>query len=111
MKGAVTAFDGPFPDQPKIKQKSNLVKLMGGKQYEIVVHGLALPDGRLFDPLVTVVDAAGRSLGLDDDSGGFPHARLIVTPQQTGTYLVAVGNASNIFGPFHLFVSELPKGP
>jgi predicted Zn finger-like uncharacterized protein len=110
-KGAVTAFDAPFPDQPKIKQKSNLVKLVGGKQYEIVVHGLALPDGRLFDPLVTVVDSAGRSLGLDDDSGGFPHARLIVTPQQSGTYLIAVGNASNLFGPFHLFVSELPKGP
>lgn len=110
-KGAVIATDAPFPGQPNMKQKSSQVKLQAGKRYEILVHGLPLPDGRVFDPLVALVDASGRILGTDDDGAGFPHARLLVTVPQSGVYLISIGNASNYFGPFQVFVSELPNGP
>ncbi len=47
-----------------------------------------------FDPLLELSDASGSQVGRDDDSGGFPNARLVFTAPVDGTYTITVTSFS-----------------
>jgi hypothetical protein len=62
-------------------------------------HGVWLVEGRTytidlkskeFDAFLRLEDAAGKQLALDDDSGGFPNARIIFRSPKSGLYRVIV---------------------
>jgi hypothetical protein len=47
-----------------------------------------------FDPLLELYAANGNQVGRDDDSGGFPNARLVFTAPADGTYTITVTSFS-----------------
>lgn len=48
-----------------------------------------------FDTYLLVLDAAGRTLGADDDSGGDLNSRLTLTLPAAGTYQIVVNSAGH----------------
>jgi hypothetical protein len=47
-----------------------------------------------FDPLLELYASNGNQVGRDDDSGGFPNARLVFTAPADGTYTITVTSFS-----------------
>jgi len=60
-----------------------------------------------FDSYLRVEDADGKELAHDDDSGGYPNARLQFSPPRTGQYRVIVTSYSGGAGRYQL--SLTPK--
>jgi hypothetical protein len=65
-----------------------------------------------FDPLIEVYDESGNEVGRDDDSGGFPNARLIFTTAQGGNFTIRVTSFSGAAsGPYTLSLNTLTTIP
>lgn len=64
------------------------VQLTGGTRYSFRMNAdeNTQPKIPISDPLLRLVDAGGREIAYDDDSGDDGNAHLIFTPQSTGTY-------------------------
>lgn len=61
-----------------------------GDPLELTVSGATL--GSEIDPVIKVLDAAGKQLAVNDDAGGSTEARLVWTAPEDGRYLAAVGD-------------------
>jgi hypothetical protein len=55
----------------------------------VVTGGPSTQNGQLLD-VVASIHFQGRELASDDDGAGYPHARLIFTPQVSGVYALRV---------------------
>lgn len=55
----------------------------------VVTGGPSTQSGQLLD-VVASIHFQGRELATDDDGAGFPHARLVFTPQVSGVYALRV---------------------
>ncbi len=71
------------------------VQLTGGTRYSFRMSGdeSTQPKILVSDPLLRLVDAGGREIAYDDDSGDDGNAHLIFTPQSTGTYYLVAQSA------------------
>ncbi len=97
-------------DDPKDKvlrdsySKAYTIKFEEGKSYRIDMVSAQV------DSLLRLENANGQQLALDDDFGGFPHARIIFQPKETGEYkIIATTFVKNTTGAFTLTV--LRAGP
>jgi tetratricopeptide (TPR) repeat protein len=80
------------------------VKLHKGGTYVI---DMVSPDPKALDPFLRVLDASGKMLAADDDSGGNLNARILFLAPATGTYpIVASSVDSPGVGSFTLAVNR-----
>jgi hypothetical protein len=70
------------------------VFLQAGRTYVISLN--TLQGG--YDPYLWFYGPTGQLLAMDDDSGGFPNARIIYTPLVTGNYMITCGSFQNKTG-------------
>jgi predicted Zn finger-like uncharacterized protein len=87
------------------KAKTYTVNLTAGKTYQIDMTSTVI------DPYLRLEDPAGKEVAHDDDSGGFPNARIVYPCTQNGEYRViattfAAGGTGAPTGPFTLKVQE-----
>ncbi len=69
----------------------------------------AVNDGGRFDPMLTLRDAQGQTIGRDDDSGSMLNARII-TELTAGSYSIGVMGYEGIsMGKYKLSVTEMEK--
>jgi len=85
--------------------KTYKVALKAGKVYTIDL--VKKEKGQ--DPYLFLTDKAGKILAKDDDSGGFPNARIIFTPSQEGEYQILATSINQSLGAFTLTVREKLK--
>jgi hypothetical protein len=83
------------------QEKTHQVQLQRGKTYQI---DCLSTDGR-FDPVIELNGPNNRFLASDDDSGGFPHARIIYQAEADGMYTIVVAGFNNSTGQYRLIVS------
>ena len=88
------------------------VTLEAGKAYRIGLEGRQTKAGTLSDPYLRGVhDAHGNLIAgtTDDNTGGYgPNARVLFTPEESGTYYVAAGAAGTGSGTYALSVKKMP---
>jgi WD40 repeat protein len=75
--------------------------LAAGKTYQIDM--ITRTTG--FDPYLRLEDAEGKQLAKDDDSGGFPNARIVFPCERAGTYRI-IATAYEKTGAYLLRVQE-----
>src|SRR5262245_40991786 len=64
-------------------------------------------DPKKFDPYLGVRDPGGKAVAQDDDSGGFPNARITFSCGKTSTYtIIATTCGQNMTGKFLLTARE-----
>jgi predicted Zn finger-like uncharacterized protein len=82
-------------------QKVYLQRLQAGKTYQIDLRS------DQFDSYLRLENPQNQQLAEDDDSGGFPHARIIFTAPRTDNYRIIVTSfAPGAGGVFNLTVRE-----
>jgi hypothetical protein len=81
VKEQLTSQDPVYPGRGG-RHKVHSVKLQEGKNYQIDMISTA------FDSYLFLEDSAGKVLMQDDDSGGYPNARIIFRPSKTDTYRI-----------------------
>lgn len=82
------------------------VNLTAGESYTFEMDGFSLSD-----TVLALVDASGRTLGSNDDSGAWNHSEFSFTAGTTGTYyLVATGYGSSR-GTYQVTYSEDQPNP
>lgn len=87
-------------------------ELVAGTEYQIDVKGdvseTSEYGGTLADPRVAVYGQNGGNITSEEDnnSGFGKNARLIITPSETGTYLVSVKGPVSGTGAYTLFVAD-----
>jgi hypothetical protein len=87
-----------------VKQLSYMVKLAKGKTYVI---DMISADEKALDPYLILKNSNGKVLARDDDSGGFPNARITIEAPADGTYeIVATHYGTANQGEFTLAVKE-----
>jgi tetratricopeptide (TPR) repeat protein len=79
------------------------VKFVAGKTYVI---DMISPDPKALDPYLFLLDAAGKKLAEDDDSGGGLNARIVFRAEQEGTYRIRATSYNAGRGAFTLSVRE-----
>ena len=84
------------------------VKLAAGKTY---VMDMVSPDQKALDPYLVLMDATGKKLAEDDDSGGGRNARITFRAAQAGTYRVQATAFNQGAGAFTLSVREQAQAP
>jgi hypothetical protein len=96
----------PF-DKVRVKSraKTYTVNLTAGKTYQIDMTSTVI------DSYLRLENPAGQEVAKDDDSGGFPNARIVYPCSQTGEYRIiattfAAGGTGAPTGPFTLKVQE-----
>jgi hypothetical protein len=102
--GAWTAQDPihPFWRSP---YKTYKVNFQAGKSYKIDL--VSNMQGQ--DPFLYLTDAAGAVLAQDDDSGGFPNARIVFVAARTGEHRIIATTINNTMGNFTLTIREGTK--
>lgn len=80
--------------------------LEAGETYSIVMEGSGA--NALGDPYIyALFDSGGQSLGrFDNDGAGYPDARLVYTPGESGTYYVELGSYFLTAGDYRLSLQE-----
>ena len=84
--------------------KVHTVKMLAGKSYTIDLVS------RDFDAYLRLEDSAGTNLAEDDDSGGFPDARIVFQAPKDDTYRIIATTYDRKVGRYTLTVKE-GKGP
>ena len=84
------------------------VKLAAGKTYVI---DMVSPDQKALDPFLILLDAVGKKLAEDDDSGGGLNARITFRAAKAGTYRIQATSFNGGAGAFTLTVREQAKAP
>jgi serine protease Do len=77
------------------------VNLKGGNTYQIDMTSKEI------DPFLRLEDAGGKELASDDDSGGFPNARIVFPCPKDGSYRVIATTFAGGTGAFELSVTHL----
>jgi thiol-disulfide isomerase/thioredoxin len=83
--------------------KTYSVKLMEGKTYQIDMKSKDV------DSFLRLEDPAGQQVAEDDDSGGFPDARIVYKAAKTGDYKIVATTFGGGTGKFTLTVVEAGK--
>jgi hypothetical protein len=78
---------------------THFVELKAGKTYEINLNSQ-------WDNYLRLEDAAGKQLAQDDDSGGFPNARIIFNCPADGRYRVIATSFAGGTGAYSLRINE-----
>ena len=78
-----------------------LVKLTANLKYQIDLTS------NQFDPVLRIENSNGKELAFDDDSGGFPNARLMFVPPASGVYRIVARQFDFRVGAFELAVKEV----
>lgn len=84
IDGKLTADDPKDTVQKNSYQKVHRIQFEQGITYVIDLVSLK------FDAFLRLEDSAKKHLASDDDSGGFPHARLVFAPKKSGQYRIIV---------------------
>lgn len=69
-------------------------RLIDGLTYRVAEKGAASGAGTLRDPLLTLLDTAGRVVGINDDNGGTRDSAFDYTADYTGVHFVGAGAAA-----------------
>jgi hypothetical protein len=81
-------------------------KMVEGKVYQIDLRS------NDFDSYLRLENPAGTQVASDDDSGGFPNARINYAASQTGEFtIICTSFAANAKGKFELTILEKAKEP
>jgi hypothetical protein len=105
-KGAAEVKSELAKTDPKDRVRRNSpskvysVKLEGNKTYQIDMTSDKI------DSYLRLEDADGKQLAEDDDSGGFPNARIIFACPKDGTYQIIATTFVGGEGPFNLRIEE-----
>ncbi len=102
LDGTLAANDPRDRARPNSVCKVYTVSLTAGKTYQIDL--IAKEPG--IDPYLRLEDPAGNPLAQDDDSGGFPNARLLFVCPQNGEYRLVATTFAGGTGSFTLKVAE-----
>lgn len=84
IEGKLTADDPKDAVLKNSYQKVHLVKMEAGYTYVIDLRS------NKFDSFLRLEDSGKKQLAQDDDSGGFPHARIVFNAKRTDDYRVIV---------------------
>ena len=85
--------------------KTYTYKMIEGRNYQLDMKSKAL------DSYLRLEDPNGTNIAQDDDSGGFPDARIIIRAPKTGDYtIVCTTFAAGATGKFTLIVKDLTGG-
>jgi hypothetical protein len=68
---------------PDRRAKVEEVKLSGGVKYVIELNTI-----EKFDPYLIIEDPKGKQLAEDDDSGGYPNAKVVFQAPSDGVYRI-----------------------
>ena len=79
--------------------------LISGLTYTVQDRGSASGGGTLFDPLLTLRNAAGTALVTNDDFGGTRDSQITYTATSTGTHYVDASAFSTYTGTYTLSLS------
>jgi hypothetical protein len=111
VKGELMANDPPFKVEfgtDRKHCKSNDIKLTAGQVY--VIDMTSPPGGmRRLDSYLYLLDSKGKVLRSDDDGGGFPNARIIFPPTETGDYRIISTGLGDALGEFTMTVRTTEK--
>ncbi|MQQ08315.1 S8 family serine peptidase [Epibacterium sp. SM1979] len=81
------------------------VNLLGGREYEVDLRGVASNSGTLVDPYLNVYDSSGSFLGSNDDGGlGLESSLSFVAPSTDVFYFEAAAYADRYTGTWELEV-------
>ena len=104
VKGAIAANDQLDPVLQK-PAKTHTVKLTGGKTYQIDMVSADL------DSYLRLDDSTGKTVAVDDDSGGNLNARIIHTAAKDDTFKIHAITFDGQFGNYVLTVKEITLAP
>jgi hypothetical protein len=107
--GVLTEVEAELTDADPVSQgkfrKSYKLQLVKGQEYVFEMRALY---PRFFDPYLILMDANGRVLKEDDDSGGKPNARLTFEPKKSADHVLVVTTfPQGQTGAFRLTVGEV----
>src|SRR5207249_2710049 len=102
--GLLAATD-PIDNTPNLRgknarMKAHPIQLQAGKIYVISMNSNAV------DSYLRLENAVGQTVAEDDDSGGFPNARIIYRPVQSGVFKIVATAYDGKLGPYQLTVQE-----
>jgi serine protease Do len=80
--------------------KTYTIDLKGGQTYHIDMTSKDI------DPFLRLEDATGKELANDDDSGGFPNARIIFQCPKDGNYRIIATTFAGGVGSYELTVAK-----
>ncbi len=84
--------------------KTYTFKMTEGKSYQLDMKSKDL------DSYLRLEDPQGNQVAADDDSGGFPDARIVYRAPKTGDYtIICTTFVPNTTGKFTLIVKQLDK--
>lgn len=84
--------------------KTYTFKMIEGKTYQLDMKSQA------FDSYLRLENPEGQQVAADDDSGGFPDARIIYLAPKTGDYtIICTTFGPGTTGKYTLFVKEVAK--
>jgi hypothetical protein len=86
--------------------KVYVIDLKGGHTYRIDMTKKEGKNNKDIDPFLRLEDSSGKELLADDDSGGFPNARIVFPCPQDGTYRIVATAFGAATGPFELTVKQ-----
>ncbi len=104
VNDALTNADLRDKAKPQCYCKTYTFKMTEGKSYQIDMKSMAV------DSYLRLEDPQGNQVAFDDDSGGFPDARIVYRAPKTGDYtIICTTFANDTTGKFTLTVKHLDK--
>ncbi len=94
-------------------QDVDVFRIEGQEGQKLVVEVLAARFGSPLDSILTLYDASGRILAVNDDHNGSADSRLEVTLPKTGAYFISLVDAHDQGGPQYVYrlVVDVAKPP
>ena len=106
IEGKLTKDD---PADTILKRSPHKVHDFKMKAGAIYVIDMVSKDPKLLDAYLRLEDSSGKNLAMDDDSGGFPNARILFKAPKDDTYRI-IATAYSGDGDYTLKVKEVsPK--
>jgi len=110
LKDGKATVDGRIEENdPKDRVRNFPSKLFAIKLKANATYQIDLKS-KDFDSYLRLDDADGKELAKDDDSGGFPDARIKFTPTKDGTYVISATTFGGGKGAFTLDVVQSGGG-
>jgi pentatricopeptide repeat protein len=97
----LTVLDPKATRRPGSYSKTYSIQLAAGKTYQIDMKKISG-----LDPYLFLEDDMGKQLAFDDDSGGFPDARIVFACTRDGTYRIIATTYERATGRYSLTVQQ-----
>jgi hypothetical protein len=106
FSGRLTFNDPPDRSRGAIGCRAHIYhyRMKAGTTYTIRMSTNALP----FDPFLRLEDPNGNEVAFDDDSDGYPNARIIFTARQDGSHRIIATSFDQNVGPYQITVTRQP---